>query len=163
MSEEKTIPELLAEVGDLNKLPRAVLSTYEYLDGVVGDLYLDDSGVFCHSMELPWKNNEPDISCLPLGDYVCIVTHSPAFNKELYLIIEPFEHRAGFRIHAANRLRELRGCVAFGENFTEVDNSVFLQTSAKWVKAVMEHFKNEPFLLQITARADQAANFRVVE
>ncbi len=163
MSEEKTMQEMLEEIGDINNLPRAVLITYEHLDGVAGDLHLDESGeVFCHSLELPWKNNEPNISCLPLGDYVCKVTYSPAFKKDLYLILEPFPHRDGFRIHAANRLTELRGCVAFGEKITQVDDSIFLATSAKWVTAVMEHFNNEPFLLQIIARPDQPENFRVV-
>lgn len=56
---------------------------------------------YCKSLELPWRNNESNISCLPSGsDYELIWCWSNRFKKNMYLIKENIQHRSGFRVHS---------------------------------------------------------------
>lgn len=65
----------------------------------------------CESIELPWKNNERGISCIPEGRYQLNTRIHPQKGKQLELRSVP--GRSGILIHAANdALKELRGCIA---------------------------------------------------
>lgn len=81
----------------------------------------DGPGVFvARSLELPWKDNANDISCIPEGTYVCKWTHSPALGKETYEITG-VPGRTGIRIHSANYFRQLKGCTAIGDAHKDID------------------------------------------
>lgn len=81
----------------------------------------------CRALELPYRDNKNKISCLPAGDYVAEIVHSsPAFDYPHIWIHD--EHsvyaagdRAGVKIHVANYVRELRGCIAVGRRFVDLD------------------------------------------
>ena len=80
----------------------------------IGRLYID--GVFlCNTLELAWKDNARNISCIPKGTYQLKLTYSPKFKRVLPLILN-VPNRDGIRIHAANYPKELTGCIAPGEN-----------------------------------------------
>lgn len=65
----------------------------------------------CHCIELPWKNNEPRISCIPEGKYRLSKRYSPQFGQHLY--VEDVPRRTGILIHPANDAKqELQGCIA---------------------------------------------------
>lgn len=42
----------------------------------------------CYTLELPWKNNENNISCIPEGKYKCIPYLSPKFKKDVWLVLD---------------------------------------------------------------------------
>jgi hypothetical protein len=101
--------------------PRAILTREENTDdGVFGRLTVGEATFF--SGELPWRDNTPNISCIPPGTYRCSFTFSPRFRRFLYLVIDVPE-RSGIRFHAANlmgdvgkgRRSHLNGCIALGE------------------------------------------------
>lgn len=71
--------------------------------------------VFGHTLELPWKDNQVRVSCIPTGEYPISITWSPRFGRNLILVRE-VPGRAGIRIHGANRAEQLRGCVAVAMN-----------------------------------------------
>lgn len=80
-----------------------------------------DSSIFvCKSLELPWKDNAPKISCIPTGVYECKYTFSPHMNKFTYEILNVPE-RAGIRIHAANSYTQLLGCIALGNALKDIN------------------------------------------
>lgn len=81
---------------------------------VIGRFYTDD-GLLCNSLELPWRDNTPQRSCIPTGVYRVVLAWSPAFKRDLPLLLD-VPGRSGIRIHRANYPRELRGCIALGEN-----------------------------------------------
>lgn len=57
----------------------------------------------CQTIELPWRDNKPNISCLPLGDsYRLIWDKSPKFQRMMFLIAEDIPDRGGFRVHSGN-------------------------------------------------------------
>lgn len=84
---------------------------YKGEDCTLGKLYFGEDVV--EILELPWKNNLPKISCIPEGEYEVEKTYSPAFKKKLWLV-KNVPNRSGIRIHTANYVHELLGCLAPG-------------------------------------------------
>ena len=68
----------------------------------------------CKSIELPWINNRSNVSCIPEGTYPWEkVAYSSAFNYQ-HIHIKDVPGRSGIKIHVANYVSQLRGCVAPG-------------------------------------------------
>jgi hypothetical protein len=72
---------------------------------------LHDKRVLCKTIELPWRNNQPSISCIPEGSYNLRERFSTRFGRHLEILNVP--NRSHILFHPANNaLRELRGCIA---------------------------------------------------
>lgn len=75
-----------------------------------GSLYLNNV-LLCHTLELPWKGNKRNISCIPEGIYPLRKRSSRKYRN--HLILDEVEGRDYILIHPANdALKELRGCIA---------------------------------------------------
>ena len=78
--------------------------------GTNGKLQLTGTAV-CHTIELPWKENEPGISCIPEGKYVLVKRYSKKFGW--HLLVEGTVSRSLILLHPANDAKkDLRGCIA---------------------------------------------------
>ena len=95
---------------DTAKLPMAHLIRTTEKDGATWGFLIFGNMAY-HSMELPWRDNQPDISCIPAGDYVALRDHT---GKNQYFRIENVPGRTGLEIHVANYPAELKGCLALG-------------------------------------------------
>lgn len=86
-----------------------ILRSY-FATGTNGRLYIN--GAFqCYSIELPWRNNTPMVSCIPEGEYLLEKRWSPGHG--IHLLVTHVKDRALILIHAANdALRELKGYIA---------------------------------------------------
>ena len=71
------------------------------------------------TVELPWKNNERRVSCIPPGTYTAIVHNSPKFGPSLW--IQDVPGRSEILIHPANFWHDLLGCIAPGEDHLHID------------------------------------------
>lgn len=70
------------------------------------------SNIFsCYTIELSWKNNAKNISCIPKGVYNLSLHNSKKFKNTLLLNEVP--NRAGILIHVGNSavLKETQGCI----------------------------------------------------
>lgn len=86
-----------------------LLRTY-HPDGVNGVLLFYGEEI-CRTVELPWKDNNPGISCIPEGRYDLRRRFSPRFRNHFEILGVP--GRKYILFHAANdALKELRGCIA---------------------------------------------------
>jgi hypothetical protein len=86
-----------------------LIRTY-HSNGVNGELLID--GVkLCNTIELPWLENQPRVSCIPEGTYELKKRYSLKFKWHLQLCNVPY--RDLILIHPANdALKELQGCIA---------------------------------------------------
>ena len=73
----------------------------------------------CLTLERAWKDNEPNISCIPLGKYDCVLEYSPAFDKLLWEIYG-VEGRTECKFHAANFWNQLNGCIGLGRQLLPI-------------------------------------------
>ena len=65
-----------------------------------------------YALELPWRDNKEDVSCIPLGEYALEITPSPKFFGRLVVEIMDVPDRTGVRMHPANWVEQLLGCIA---------------------------------------------------
>jgi hypothetical protein len=75
---------------------------------------------FCWTLEDPWKNNEPNVSCIPTGTYSIISTLSVRFSREMPRLIG-VPGRTGILVHPGNTDRDTEGCILVGEKRLGVD------------------------------------------
>lgn len=68
----------------------------------------------CWTLERPWKDNEPFVSCIPDGIYECRPFSGRKFQDVVEICDVP--NRTVILIHAANLPSELSGCIAPGLN-----------------------------------------------
>ena len=86
-----------------------LIRTY-FAEATNGILLLDGAAI-CPTIELPWKNNEPRISCIPEGIYRLLKRYSP--HHIWHLELQDGPGRQLILIHAANdALHELQGYIA---------------------------------------------------
>jgi hypothetical protein len=124
----------------------------------------------CCSMELLWKNNNPSVSCIPAGEYICKYTKSNSFSKlaneryfkkhgkkpEKEIEVHTYEimnvtGRAGCRIHPANFAFQLRGCIALGSSHADInkDGVIDVTNSGKTIEKFENIMNKEDFKLII--------------
>ena len=81
-----------------------------FAEGTNGDLHIDGK-MQCHTIELPWLNNQRGISCIPEGVYELQKNYSAHLGNTLHVI--NVKDRSEILVHAANNAKkELRGCIA---------------------------------------------------
>lgn len=101
------------------------------------------------SIELPWKNNERNISCIPKGKYKVITTMSTRFKVNMWLLLD-VPKRDGVRIHPANYARQLNGCIALGLDKADLDKDGKADiTSSKTAIEIAQKNLGEEFILNI--------------
>ena len=71
-----------------------------------------DRKVLCHTLEMPWRGNLHNSSCIPSGEYDVIKASSPKFGQVFYIKNVP--QREGILIHPGNTLKDTSGCILPG-------------------------------------------------
>lgn len=122
-------------------------------NGTFGAMAIDGQA-FCATCEQPWKDNAQGHSCIPPGDYQLLPYDSPAHGPTVVFhnpalgiygtpeMIPPGKKgRSLCEMHPANWPYQLKGCVAVGEQITNIPPSgegvthsvqTFAALSAKW-------------------------------
>tara|TARA_B100001245_G_C22866715_1_gene416814 strand:+ start:808 stop:1215 length:408 start_codon:yes stop_codon:yes gene_type:complete len=87
-----------------------VLTRKYFPKGTNGRLTFN-GGIICYTIELPWWNNQRNISCIPEGKYLLAKRHTE--ERGFHLIVKDVPGRDGILFHPANNaLKELEGCIA---------------------------------------------------
>ncbi len=139
----------------------------------LGMLCVMDTVFHAKTLELGWHNNASNISCFPAGIYICKWTRSPRLSREslarwlkknpskkesdapddvknVYTYeITGVDGRAGLRFHSANWFFELKGCVALGSIFKDLNADMELDIvhSGDTIKAFNELMNKKDFRL----------------
>ena len=86
-----------------------LIRTY-FPNGTNGEFVFNKSRI-CSSIELPWRNNKHQISCIPEGRYELTKRYSLRFGW--HLLVNNVINRNYILIHAYNdALKESKGCIA---------------------------------------------------
>ena len=72
---------------------------------------------FCVTVERMWRDNRPDESCIPAGEYQTKRIVSAHMGECFELQNVP--NRVHILIHKANYVSDLLGCVGVGESFEQ--------------------------------------------
>lgn len=114
--------------------------------GTFGVLSVDNLVLF--TVELPWKDNANNVSCIPTGKYRCSWTKSPRLKKFTYEITS-VPKRAGIRIHSANFASQVLGCIALGEKNGVMDKKRGVFSSVSAVRRFEKLLDGQDFILEV--------------
>ena len=110
----------------------------------------------CKTLELAWRNNESNKSCIPKGEYPCKWTRSNRLSKLKGEDVYTYEvlsvpDRAGIRIHSANYFFQLLGCISLGDLHKDINIDGYLDVihSGATVSKFNTLMNKEDFLLVI--------------
>jgi len=98
-----------------------LIRTESTAQGTFGILTIGDKSWF--TLELPQRDNKPNVSCIPSGEYQCSLRYSPNFRKNLFCL-QGVPNRSFILIHGANFAGDttqgyqthLQGCIAIGKS-----------------------------------------------
>lgn len=140
-------------------------------DGTYGVLQFPD-GTSLMTIELPWIENKPRISCIPPGTYRCEIKQSPKFGASYEVKNVP--NRSAILIHAGNSAgnsekgmkADSLGCILLGMGRGRKGNQKIITGSKAAMQAFYEKMANQPFMLNIIggeASSPDAAQAKMAE
>jgi hypothetical protein len=97
------------------------------------------------TLELPWRDNQRGVSCIPEGTYECHLAHSPSRGYDVYWL-QDVPGRQDVQIHIGNFPKDIRGCILVGTKRGK--DSVL--SSKKAFSMFMERMDGKDFTLEIT-------------
>lgn len=74
---------------------------------------LTHAGRDFYTVERPWADNKPNISCIPDGNYKLKRVDSPKFGADFWEIAD-VPNRTHILIHVANTANNVQGCIGLG-------------------------------------------------
>ena len=80
-----------------------------------GVLYIDKDVPLCVTLELPWKDNQRNVSCIPDGKYG-LAKHNGTIFKNVFRL-ENVPNRTAILIHKGNTTADIQGCILVGTSF----------------------------------------------
>lgn len=119
--------------------------------GTLGRLCLP-SGIELYTVEPPWQNNEPNVSCIPEGKYTVGRNKTGRFQ---YYGVKDVPGRSAIEFHPANyyinpqaNRQELHGCIApgFGLNTNHIAS---VSRSSDACKRLLDEMGGDDWILEI--------------
>lgn len=122
-------------------------------EGTAG--YLVWGNDYIHTIELPWRDNRPNLSCIPAGKYTVRMRHSPKYGKVYH--VENVQDRTHILLHhgnyAGNKEKGYRthsaGCIILGSRKGRLAGQKAVLASRSARRKFETAMNWEPFELEI--------------
>ncbi len=106
-----------------------VIERSYYPGGTNGSLSYQGKEI-CKTIELPWLDNKPFVSCIPEGTYTALLRETHKYGMHLWITGVPT--RIGVLMHPANDAEtDLKGCIAPVMNITGEGKGAFSKMAMK--------------------------------
>ncbi len=92
--------------------PKQTLGSLTFFNG-------DEPVVLVATLELPWRDNERKVSCIPEGEYKVVRRHSQKYGDHWHILDVP--GRSHILIHHGNFHYQIQGCVLVGAEHKDID------------------------------------------
>jgi len=130
-----------------------IFRTRQSAHGTEGVLSCD--GLLLFTLELPWKENQSNISCIPSGDYMVKPRVSPKFGETYH--VQEVEDRSYILIHQGNfagdKEKDLKthvqGCILLGRKRGVLGGQRAVLSSRLAVNDFKKYMGKKSFQLQI--------------
>ncbi len=101
----------------------------------------------CNALELPWKDNKKNVSCIPDGSYWVEKYLSPTKGRGIVFQFSNVPGRSNVQIHKGNYYTDILGCILPGAGFTDINKDGYLdvhsssRTMDKLLEIMPDKFK----------------------
>ena len=113
-------------------------------DGVqtLGHLHIGNGKVY-QTLELAWKNNAKQISCIPKGTYKARIRLSNKYGEHFHILNVP--NREFILIHHGNYHTDILGCILVGKGLSDInkDGRLDVTSSRQAMKELLAYLPNE--------------------
>ena len=93
------------------------LSRVNYHRKATFGVLVDELGLpICVTLENPWKENKPSVSCIPVGRYIVKLADSPKYGPNMWQV-QNVPNRTHILFHIGNLEQDTRGCILPGKQF----------------------------------------------
>jgi hypothetical protein len=103
-----------------------------YLDNATkgdGSVIVNGAVIFSFkTLELPWKNNEKMVSCIPAGKYTCVKRNSKKYGVHFHVTNVP--DRDMILIHHGNYTSEILGCILPGLGHIDINKDGIIDVTS---------------------------------
>lgn len=121
--------------------------------GTLGKLYY--GGFSCFTLELPWRDNKRNVSCIPSGEYDVRTRLSPRFGN-VYWVTE-VDNRSFILMHSGNWAGDVNkgfkshvnGCILLGKQRGLLSGQIAVLNSRITIRRFMNILGGQPFSLKI--------------
>lgn len=117
----------------------------------IGTLVAQNNGATftCNTLELPWKNNQHDISCIPSGTYIC---KWKSFHNTFHYELQNVQNRTGIFVHNGNFYKDSLGCIIIGAKAIDLngDGQLDVNNSVITLNALETFLSHKDFTLTIS-------------
>jgi hypothetical protein len=135
--------------------------TYKTTSTIGEGTVYDDSNepVFTFkSLELPWKDNERKVSCIPEGDYLVEKMPPTQKRKYQYFWVKDVPGRDSILFHPGNYTRQILGCILPGEEHVDIDKDGIIDiTNTTATLKVLTALMPQKFKLTIRKKLNEVA------
>ena len=85
-------------------------------ESTIGELFVNGER-FCDTLELPYRDNQRSVSCIPLGEYKVRLRYAreSATRNYLHLLVQDVKDRSYILFHRGNTAKDTRGCILVGQ------------------------------------------------
>jgi hypothetical protein len=113
------------------------------------------AGFNCCTLELPWRENQRSISCIPAGEYIVKIRQSPRYGTIYH--VKDVPNRSYILIHAGNWAGDtekglkthVNGCILLGKKHGFLLEQRAVLNSRITVREFMNYMNLEDFKLRI--------------
>lgn len=103
-------------------------------------------GDYFHSvtLELPWRDNKTNISCIPAGSYPLRLKDSAKFGQSVEVFNVP--DRSEILFHAGNSDKDTHGCILLGTSYQPGSKMIQQSRDAvlRFKQCIKDSIKNDP-------------------
>ena len=84
-------------------------------ESTIGELFLNGEKM-CDTLELPYKDNQRSISCIPAGEYSARLRYPRESGSRdyLHILVKDVPNRDYILFHRGNTAKDSRGCILVG-------------------------------------------------
>lgn len=125
---------------------KATLQRFLHGEVTFGKLTFDNGAhPDIYTLELPFKDNLPNISCIPQGLYNAVKYSSPAHPDVWEILNVP--DRSAILMHVGNYAKDSKGCILLGFGINE--STPMITRSNKCIEFLRKYLDGNNFSLEI--------------
>lgn len=106
-----------------------------------------DAKFLLHTLELPWKGNQRNVSCIPEGVYR-VTPYSGSRFIDVYKIND-VPNRTAILLHYGNTADDIEGCILVGRQVGELSGIRAVLNSRPAMEDLSKHIGDSDFTLYI--------------